>query len=541
LATENANHPSGLYRVLLLAILIAEAVGLSFHLDPDLLLKRQNPGAVEWLIASSPVLLRIGVAFTGVLFVALGPRVRKWAHALHGVRHPARWAWLLGHLLAFGVFVRLSDGLLAKSDSSFHPTPGWFVLWSILAIIAVACWLLAFAPAGFWGRLVRRERLAFAVAALAASVAWAFGQLTQAFWRPLAETTFSLTRLFLDSFYPSITSNAEQGILGTAAFQIQISPACSGYEGISLVTVFLAVYLWLFRHRLRFPQALILFPIGITAIYLANVIRLAALLLVGTHYSPQVAVSGFHSQAGWIAFTVITLVLIALAHRMPFFKHRAAGPQISGRPHIATALLVPFFCLLATAMVASAFSAGFNAWYPVQAIVTAAVLVYFRKAYRELDWEWSWHATVVGGIVFAVWLLLAPTAGSAGSQMQAAVTEMPHWAAATWIFFRVAGSVIVVPMAEELAFRAYLLRKLVSRDFEHVPPGRFTWPSFLLSSILFGLLHDSRWLAGTIAGMLFALILYRRRRFGDAVAAHMTANALIALDVLILGDWSLWS
>ena len=99
---------------------------------------------------------------------------------------------------------------------------------------------------------------------------------------------------------------------------------------------------------------------------------------------------------------------------------------------------------------------------------------------------------------------------------------------------------ITVPLAEELAFRGYLVRKLISSEFESVDPRRFTWLSFLLSSILFGAIHD-RWLAGTLAGMAFALALYRRGRISDAVVAHATSNALIAAFVLSTGSWSLWT
>jgi CAAX prenyl protease-like protein len=95
-----------------------------------------------------------------------------------------------------------------------------------------------------------------------------------------------------------------------------------------------------------------------------------------------------------------------------------------------------------------------------------------------------------------------------------------------------------VPIAEELAFRGYLLRRLVSPDFDKLGP-RFTWLSFLLSSFLFGALHG-RWLAGTVAGMFYAWAMYRRGRVGDAIIAHATTNALIAADVLILGSWNHW-
>ena len=95
-------------------------------------------------------------------------------------------------------------------------------------------------------------------------------------------------------------------------------------------------------------------------------------------------------------------------------------------------------------------------------------------------------------------------------------------------------------MAEELAFRGFLVRRLISTDFTEVAPGQFTWASFAISSILFGALHG-RWLAGTLAGLLYALALYRRRELSDSVVAHATTNTLIAIYVLATGSWSMWS
>ena len=106
-------------------------------------------------------------------------------------------------------------------------------------------------------------------------------------------------------------------------------------------------------------------------------------------------------------------------------------------------------------------------------------------------------------------------------------------------YSRILGSVITVPIAEELAFRGYALRRLISSDFDKISPRRFTWLSFLLSSLLFGALHGRR-LAGTVAGMFYALAMYRRGRVEDAIMAHATTNALIAAEVLIFGHWNLW-
>ena len=112
--------------------------------------------------------------------------------------------------------------------------------------------------------------------------------------------------------------------------------------------------------------------------------------------------------------------------------------------------------------------------------------------------------------------------------------------AVVWLIARVLGSVVVIPLAEELAFRGYLLRRLVAADFRTVSPDRLTGVAFVISSMAFGALHG-RWLAGTLAGVCYALAFCRRGRIGDAVLAHATTNALIAGDVLATGAWSLWS
>ena len=70
--------------------------------------------------------------------------------------------------------------------------------------------------------------------------------------------------------------------------------------------------------------------------------------------------------------------------------------------------------------------------------------------------------------------------------------------------FESSGLPITVPLVEELAFRAYLTRRLMGPDVERLPLGVFTWSSFAISSVLFGLLHGTFWVAGTVAGMSFA-------------------------------------
>jgi CAAX prenyl protease-like protein len=201
--------------------------------------------------------------------------------------------------------------------------------------------------------------------------------------------------------------------------------------------------------------------------------------------------------------------------------------------------------LIAAGMIAGAFpTGGFDRYYPVCVAVTLAALWPFRRQYAAMGpWSGSWAAVGVGVLTFVGWMALEPYYRVSSGVVTAtpnALASMSRLSALAWLVVRVFGSVVTVPLAEELAFRGFLTRRLIAADFQEVPPGRFTWPSFLGSSIAFGLLHQ-RWLAGTLAGMAYALVYYRRGRIADAVLAHATTNALIAAWVLTTGDWATWS
>jgi CAAX prenyl protease-like protein len=104
----------------------------------------------------------------------------------------------------------------------------------------------------------------------------------------------------------------------------------------------------------------------------------------------------------------------------------------------------------------------------------------------------------------------------------------------------VLAATVTVPIAEELAFRGFLYRRLLSPDFENVSLRHFSWIAMLIASLAFGLLHGDRWFVGFLAGASYTIVLIRRGSMGDAVVAHATTNALLAVDVLAFHHWHLW-
>ncbi|MEC4750516.1 exosortase E/protease, VPEID-CTERM system [Methylomicrobium sp. Wu6] len=537
--------------ILLIALQALELVAITARYEaPSLLIN--NVGWSAQLFQFSKAIWPAGLWIAGACLIALSPRLKIILGDLRAQSTKHRWqVWLVFHILAFAAFVVVTELVFGIPTHSTHLSTPWFAVWFVLACATLLLWLLALAPGYFWLRLIRQEHMALlagCVLGICASIL--IGILSQyessvlgqkEFWDSLSIPTLYLVHTLLGWFYSDLVNQPERLLLGTPSFQVKISYACSGIEGISLITIFLTLYLWLFRKELRFPQAFWLFPLGIIFMWLANAVRIAILIAIGASFSPEVALKGFHMQAGWIAFTLIAIAAIALSNRMQFFTvAKPDFPVIRTREPLAAALLVPFLVLLAASMVTSAVSIGFDLLYPLRVTAVAIMLCYFRKAYNDLGWNWTWQAPAIGTMVFIIWILLEPNADSDETALAHGLAKLTGGSAAVWLVFRVLGSVVIAPIAEELAFRGYLIRKLIAKDFENVPLRQFSWLSFLLTSLLFGLLHE-RWIAGTLAGMGYALALYRSGQFSDAIIAHMTTNALIAIFVLTQARWSLWS
>jgi CAAX prenyl protease-like protein len=123
---------------------------------------------------------------------------------------------------------------------------------------------------------------------------------------------------------------------------------------------------------------------------------------------------------------------------------------------------------------------------------------------------------------------IVPTFAGAGSGQLVGVA---------WWFLRITGTVLVVPLAEELAFRGFVIRRLTSPDVEHVLWANITPFALVAQAILFGVLHPHHMLGGILAGLAFGW-LGRHTRCGLApVLAHALTNALVLVSAAATGRW----
>src|SRR5581483_603494 len=143
-------------------------------------------------------------------------------------------------------------------------------------------------------------------------------------WTPLTRLTYGLVAALLRLLVSPVVLDPAHFVIGTRTFQVEIAAGCSGFEGMGLILAFGIVWLVLFREETRFPQGLLLLPAGVVFIYLLNVVRITVLLLIGNAGASAIALGGFHSQAGWIAFALASLAFCFVARRIPWFSVRRA-------------------------------------------------------------------------------------------------------------------------------------------------------------------------------------------------------------------------
>jgi len=370
------------------------------------------------------------------------------------------------------------------------------------------------------------------------------GKSSQSLWGPATQGTFVLVRALLHSVIGGVTADVVTHTIGTRNFAVEIAPRCSGLEGAGLMIAVGGLWLWVFRREFRFPQALLLVPVGVGALYLLNAVRIAALVLIGNAGAPDIAGRGFHSQAGWIAFNGVAVALSLLAPRIRWLtvsaKARVRPESTSGDPNAA--YLLPLLAILIAAMISRAASGQFEWLYPLRFLAAVAVLWHYRAEYTRLSRNFGWASLGLGSAAFLIWLALDLVLGkqSNNAEVGLALASASPPARVSWIAIRILAAVVTVPIAEELAFRGFLMRRMVSPAFLSVKCQSVTLLPILISSIAFGLLHGDRWLAGTIVGLLYAFAFLRNGRIGDAVAAHATTNAMLAGYVVLWGKWALW-
>lgn len=168
--------------------------------------------------------------------------------------------------------------------------------------------------------------------------------------------------------------------------------------------------------------------------------------------------------------------------------------------------------------------------YAIRGVITAFVLIgsALRLDRGEL-WDCKSRPLVAvlvglfaGLAVFFIWISPETFLGM-GQKPLVKSPYSPEEAGLTLTLVKLAASSFVIPIAEEMFFRKWLV------DF-----AGFWW-----MVLIFAVEHSDRWHVGAITGVVYGLIA---RKYGilSAMVAHVVTNFILGAHVIINDEWRFW-
>jgi CAAX prenyl protease-like protein len=212
------------------------------------------------------------------------------------------------------------------------------------------------------------------------------------------------------------------------------------------------------------------------------------------------------------------------------------------------AYAAPFAAFVGTMAAEHALIPNSQLLYPIRFLVTLAAILIFSLPYIRWRPSAPLQSIGIGIAVFLIWV--APdrlfhyrhhwlfdngVMGSATSSIPANL-QITAW----FLLTRTLGSVLVVPIIEELFWRGWLMRWLINPDFEKVPLGKYAPGAFWIVAILFASEHGPYWEVGLIAGVIYNWWMTRTKSLADCILAHAVTNGILAAYVMGSGAWQYW-
>ena len=211
------------------------------------------------------------------------------------------------------------------------------------------------------------------------------------------------------------------------------------------------------------------------------------------------------------------------------------------------AYLAPMAIFMSFTLVGQTWKSLYPWSYLIKTLVVAAALWLSWPRYTRIRWDYWWLGLIVGTIGVFQWVgtqlyLEQFRFFQSSSDAFNPLDYFRGYDGMMWGFIgvRAAGAVLVVPLMEELFWRDFFWRSIVSPDFKRIPIGTWAWFPFLGVAAAFSVAHGNWWLTSFVWALMIGALLVKTRSLGACIVAHATTNLLLAAYVVTSRQWFFW-
>lgn len=211
--------------------------------------------------------------------------------------------------------------------------------------------------------------------------------------------------------------------------------------------------------------------------------------------------------------------------------------------------VLPFAVFIAFLAVADYITVLGRWEFPVRVAALAAVLILFSRRVIDFRTKLPVQSILLGLAVFAIWI--APDTlfpqwrqhwlfqnSLTGGLKSSIPTDLLNDGLV--LFFRTIRAVVLVPIIEELFWRAWLMRWIIDPDFSKIPLGAYAARAFWITAILFASEHGPYWEVGLVTGVLYNWWMVKTRSLGDLILTHAVTNGALCAFVVTTRRWEYW-
>lgn len=235
---------------------------------------------------------------------------------LEEIEHMQFTIFLILNIVSLTTFTFLNNFIMNNFSSAANHTILYSFLWYINGIALILFLLFAFFDFSFIKHFIIEFKNALGISAGLSVVFYVLLTYSMKLWPFFSKIVAGIVYFLLRLVSKDAVYTLEKGVpsIGLPGVVAQIHSACSGIEGMGLFLLLFTALVIVEYKDISKNKLLVLYPAGVLGAFIVNIIRTFLLFIAGYFISPDFAIGAFHSNTGWILFTIYFLGFIYFAY-----------------------------------------------------------------------------------------------------------------------------------------------------------------------------------------------------------------------------------